>query len=270
MPERDAARGGTAGRALLVGALALFALAPLALLALTSVSGGWRWPALLPERLTGEGWRQASGGGAALAGALGTSALLAVATGVLGTALALPVGRAMARLTGPARHLAAAAAFLPVAAPPVAVATGLQLLLLAAGVGGTLPGVLAAHLVPAVGYLALLFLATFALDDGRAEEAARTLGASRGQVLRLVTLPRLRRPIAEGVALGFLVSWGQVALTLIVGAGAVRTLPLEVHALVRAGQERDAAVGALLLVVPAAAAVGALRLAARRGGAPVA
>jgi len=43
----------------------------------------------------------------------------------------------------------------------------------------------------------------------------------------------------------------------------VRTLPVEVLAFVRAGQDRYAATGALLLIVPAALAIG-LGLAARR------
>ena len=79
-----------------------------------------------------------------------------------------------------------------------------------------------------------------------------------------VTLPQLRRPIGEALAIGFLVSWTQFALTLVVGAGAVRTLPLEVFAFVRAGDDRAAAVGALLLVVPSSLALASLRWAARR------
>ena len=67
-----------------------------------------------------------------------------------------------------------------------------------------------------------------------------------------------------GAAIGFLVSWSQFALTLLVGGGAVRTLPLEVFAYVRAGEDRAAAVGALLLIVPPALALAALRWSVRR------
>lgn len=249
-------------RAALV-ALAISSVGPLALLALWSVRGEWFFPALVPSGVTAAAWRGAFGSGA-LGPALATSAALASATSVLACALALPAGHALARLRGWRRHVGVAAAFLPVAAPPLALGTGLQVVLLAAGLGGTLTGVLLAHLVPAVGYLALFFLGTFTLWDVRPEEAARTLGATRGQVWRRVVLPALRRPIAEGAAVGFLVSWTQFALTLTVGAGAVRTLPLEVFAYARAGEDRAAAVGALLLIVPPAAAIAALRWVARR------
>jgi putative spermidine/putrescine transport system permease protein len=252
-------------RAALLAALAVSALGPFAVLAAWSVSGRWLFPALLPERLSGAPWRETIAG--PVAPAAFTSLALAAATAVIATALALPVGRALSRLRGWRRHLGAAAAFLPVAAPPVALATGLQVALLFTGLGGTAAGVLVSHLVPAVGYLSLFFLGTFTLFDARVEEAARTLGAGPRETLRRVTLPLLRRPVAEAAAVGFLISWTQFALTLVVGAGAVRTLPLEVFALVRAGQDAHAAAGALLLTVPAVAMLAALRLAARRAGA---
>lgn len=264
----DAGALGAAGRvrhvlrvALLV-AVAVAVLVPFAVLLVQSVAGPWFFPALLPAQWTTEAWGLAAEG--TLGRAAITSGVLATGTGVIGTAIALPVGRLLSRLRGWRRHLAAAAVFLPVAAPPLALGTGLQVGALVLGLGGTITGVLLAHLVPAVGYLALFFLGIFTLHDPRAEAEARTLGATPWQVWRLVTLPTLKRPIADAIGLGFLISWTQFALTLVVGGGAVRALPLEVFAFVRAGQDRPAAVGALLLVVPALATLAALRAVAGR------
>ena len=248
-------------RGLLLALLLVSALAPLLLLVLWSASERWLYPAALPTAFRLGGW-QALDGTTWLA--LRTSAVLAILTGVVGCALALPLGRALSRLRGWRRHVGAASAFLPVMAPPLALGTGLQVVLLSLGLGGTASGVFLAHLVPAVGYLALFFLGTFTLFDARVEAEARTLGATPWQTWRFVLLPMLRAPIAEAVALGFLVSWSQFALTLVVGGGAVRALPLEVLAFVRAGQDRAAAIGALLLVVPPMLGLAALRWAARR------
>lgn len=235
---------------------------PFGILLLQSVAGAWRWPSVLPDSFTLAGWQQAARG--SLARAAITSAWLAVATAFAATAIALPIGRALARLQGRRRHVAAALVFLPVAAPPIALGAGLQIATLWLGLGGTAPGVWLAHSVPAIGYASLLFLGVFSLRSSHDEEAARTHGASPWLVWRHVLLPSLRGPIAESLAITFLISWAQVALTLVVGGGAVRALPIEVLSLVRAGQERDAAVGALLLVVPAVAALAALRVGVRR------
>ncbi len=254
-------------RLLLFPALAVASLAPLLLLALASLGAEWFWPALLPPRLDLSAWSALLGGGSAggrLARAGIDSVLLATATGALASGLALPVGRALARLRGWRRHLGAAAAFLPVAAPPIALAVGLQYTFLRLGLGGTLQGVLLAHLVPALGYASLFFLGIFAAYDERFEEEARSLGAAPVQVLRRVTLPLLRRPLAEAFVLGFLVSWAQVPLTLVVGQGLVTTLSVEVLAYVQAGQDRVAAMAALLLIVPPLAAMTLAGLAVRR------
>lgn len=260
-PGAHRAAASTLRAALFLGLVAT-AIGPLVILGIWATSGPWLFPALLPDTLTLAGLRAAGAG--ALGPALAMSGMLAVATGIVGCALALPIGRALARLEGWRRHAAAAAAFLPVAAPPLALGTGLQVVALGAGLGGTASGVLLAHLVPTVGYLSLFFLGTFTLYDARAEAEARTLGATPWQTWRRVTIPMLRRQIGEAVALGFLISWTQFALTLVVGGGAVRALPLEVFALVRAGQDRAAAIGALMLILPPLAALAGLRWAARR------
>ncbi len=247
---------------LALAALAVSSLLPLLVLLLQSVGVSWRWPLLLPEAYTTIAWRAIAG--AALGAAALTSTLLALATAITSVLIALPVGRALATLRTPWRHVAAALVFLPVAAPPIALGAGLQVATLQLGLGGTFAAVWMAHCVPAIGYASLLFLGVFGARDAHDEEAARSLGASRAQVWRFVLLPTLRGPIGDALAICFLVSWAQVALTLVIGGGAVRALPIEVLALVRAGQDREAAVGALLLVVPAMLALSALRAGARR------
>jgi len=251
-------------RRVILAALALSALTPLGLLMVASVGSDWFFPSLWPGSVTMESWQDAFRGGGRMAGALGTSLVLAVATGVASAAVGWPIGRAIADLRGWPRHVGAAAAFLPVAAPPVALATGLHLSALTVGVAGTLAGVLLSHLVPATGYAALYFLGVFTLFDRRIEDEARTLGARSRTVLWRVTMPMLRRQLGEAFLLGFLVSWAQVATTLVIGGGQVRTLPLEVFSYLQAGQDRYAAAGALLLVIPALLMLGAVRFAVER------
>lgn len=241
-------------RALVLGGLATSVATPFVLLALSSVAGPWFFPALVPAAWSGDAW-------SALAGSTGvaamTSGTIAAGTALVSCAVGFPVGRAVARLAGWQRHLAAALAFLPVAAPAIAVGTGAQYFFLRLGLAGTWLGVVLAHAIPAAGLASLYFLSVFLTTDLRMEDEARSLGARPRQVLARVTLPALRRPIAEAAALGFLVSWSQVPLTLLVGAGEVRTLPIQVFSYLNAGEQRYAAVGALLLVVPPMVVLGA-------------
>lgn len=254
----------TTVRALLLAALGLSVVLPLVALLLAAFGLRWFFPALLPEAWSTESW-QALGEGRLLA-ALLESIGLGLIVGVVATALALPTGRTIARARGAIQHLGAAAAFLPVAVPPIALAAGLQLALLRAGMGGTRGAVLIGHLVPATGYLSLYFFGIFRGLDPEIEAAARTLGASRWQVIRRVLAPILARPVREAIALGFLVSWAQVPLTLVLGGGRVRTLATEVVAYVQAGQDRYAATAGLLLAIPAVLALAIARRSADRAG----
>jgi len=256
-------------RTLAFVALLLFATAPLLMLIATSLSRGWFYPAVLPPTLDASGWRELVTEPARRV-ALVNSLWLGVGTAIVATMLALPLGRAAALSTRAVRRTVALLAFAAVALPPVALGVGLQLTVLSLGLGGTLTGVFLAHLVPTLGYLTLVFLGVFSRWDARLEESAATLGANGFARWRLVTLPLLRRPIADAMALGFLVSWAQVALTLLVGGGAVRTLPLEVLAMLQSGQDQRAAAGALALAIPALLVLGASRVAARNTSAVVA
>jgi putative spermidine/putrescine transport system permease protein len=252
----------------LVVLLFVTALAPLILLLMVSLGSDWFYPAILPQRLDVDPWRQflSMDRGGRMTRAAASSVFLAVATGVFASLLALPIGRALAGLRGWRRSIGAAAAFLPVAAPPIALAVGLQYSFLRLGVAGTHVGVLMAHLVPAIGYTSLFFLGIFSTYDFRLEEEARNLGANRLHRALRITLPVLRRPMLEAFALGFLVSWAQVPLTLLVGQGLVTTLAVEVLSYVQSGQDRLAATGAILLILPAMMMLGLTAFAIRRAG----
>ncbi|CAN5757727.1 carbohydrate ABC transporter permease [soil metagenome] len=255
-------------RAGLLAILFTTALAPLVLLVVVSLGSDWFYPAILPRRMDVDPWRQfvTMDAGGRITRAAVSSVILAVATGVLASLLALPIGRALARLKGWRRSVGAAAAFLPVAAPPIALAVGLQYSFLRLGVAGTHTGVLMAHLVPAVGYTSLFFLGIFSTHDFRLEEEARNLGANAADRALRITLPLMRRPLLEAFALGFLVSWAQVPLTLLVGQGLVTTLSVEVLSFVQSGQDRLAATGAILLILPAMMMLSLTALAIRRVG----
>ncbi|MEO5579872.1 MAG: ABC transporter permease subunit [Gemmatimonadaceae bacterium] len=230
--------------------VAIGTLAPLAFLLALSVSAEWFYPALLPGTWTGANWQLLTRDSMVIVRALWTSMALALTVGSVCSIAGLVAGREIGRLDGWRRRVAVALAFLPVAVPPLALSIGLQYSLLRTGFGGAFGGVLFAHIVPALGYTTLFFVGIFAAFDSRVEDEARSLGAAPRDVMLRVTLPLLRRPLIEAFALGFLISWAQVPLTLLIGQGLVNTLPLELMSYVSAGQDHLAATAGLILTVP--------------------
>ncbi len=254
-------------RALLFPLLALLSILPIGTLIVTALRPASLYPALWLQ----DGWSITDSmqvlASPAVWGALGRSLILAVLTGVFGCVIAFFAARTLARATRTVQRVGAALAFLPVIAPPIALGVGVQVFALRLGVGGSMIGVLLAHLIPACGYLTLFLLGVLRSYDDAMEEGAQTLGATAYQVFVRVTLPSLRPQLMAAVVLGALVSWGQLALTLLVGAGVVRTLPVELLSFVRAGDDRLGAAAALLLSVPPLIALSVVQSGVRRTGA---
>jgi len=249
----------------LTALLASWALSPLALLLMRALAPSWPYPVLTPDTVATELVSSLETG--RIAAALGTSVILALLTGALSAAGGFVIGRGVVKAGRLATALVVAAALFPVIAPPIAFAIGLQVVALQAGLAGTLTGVWLAHLVPATGYVTLFAIGVLSSFEISIEDEARTLGANTWQVFRRVTMPLLGARIAEAALLGALVSWGQLATSLLVGGGLIRTLPIELLSLVRSGDDQHGALAALLLTVPPLLALGLLQAGTRRTGA---
>lgn len=247
-------------------ALTAWVLGPVAVLVVRAAGQAWAFPDLWPSS-TGAGNPFAVLADGRLARALATSLTLAVCTGVVSSLLGFALAQSLVRASRRVRTATLALALLSVVAPPIALALGLQVAMLGLGLSGTVAGVWLAHLVPATGYLALFAVGVFSAYDFAVHDDARTLGATRWQVAARVTWPLLRPRLIEGALLGALVSWGQLALTLLVGGGEVRTLPVELLAFLRAGDDQLGAVAALALTLPPLVGLGLMQTAAKRTGA---
>lgn len=104
--------------------------------------------------------------------------------------------------------------------------------------------------------------------DPRLENAARTLGASRGRVAATITLPLALPGILTGAVLGFARALGEFGATITFVSsipGETRTLPLALYALVQSpGGDESAGRLLVISVVVAMAALAASEILTRR------
>lgn len=249
----------TLGAAGLVG----WFLLPLLPLVMWSVVATWQAPAALPQGWGLPGWSAAlAAGGPAAAG---RSLLLAVVVAMLATTLGGAAALGLTDRALPAPAAVAAVLLAPVALPPLAIALGLDVLLLRLGVPGPV-GVVLLLTVAALPYpVWALRVALAGVDPGLLEEA-RLLGARPAAAVRAVLLPALAPGLAVAALLAFLVGWSDYVVTLAVGGGQWVTLPLLIGS-AAAGVGNEPLVAALsvsAVLPPLAAAVAVGRL-ARRG-----
>jgi putative thiamine transport system permease protein len=226
--------GARAGRALALVAIVLGALAILTL-PLWSFALQWRFPDALPECCALAGWRRALPGlWLPLGHSLGI-ALFVTALALAGAIAWLQLERGVpGRLGRNGRAVAA----LPLVVSDVAFLMGVQILLLALGLGGGWLPTALGHLLFVFPYVLLALADPWARLDPRYERAALCLGAHPLRVLLRVRLPLLMPALAFAAALGSAVSLSLYLPTVLMGGGRIATLATEAIALSSGGDRR--------------------------------
>lgn len=158
-----------------------------------------------------------------------TAMAVAVLAGVIGTmaALALVRGRLVAR------ELLRSFFLMPVQIPLVV--TGAMFLefyyhlsgLFGLNLIGSLPGLVLAHLLVAVPYCIGSISSVLARADEGLEEAAQSLGATHWRTFWRVTFPVIRPGIAAGMFYSFIVSFGDVPISVFLVNTRTMTLPVQ-------------------------------------------
>ena len=213
----------------LLGAIALTAMA------VWSFAANWRYPATLPGAWTLSTW-------ANQLPALVWPARATLTLGVLSTLVAICLviawleceDRVGLRISRRALWLI----YIPLVVPQISFLFSIQVLLIRAGLDGTLFAVVWAHLLFVLPYVFLSLADPWRALDRRYARSAAALGASSLRTLVTVKLPMLLRPILIACAIGFSVSVAQYLPTLFAGNGRVATLTTEAVTLASGADRR--------------------------------
>jgi putative spermidine/putrescine transport system permease protein len=157
--------------------------------------------------------------------AIGQSLIIAVAATaiavVTGTLAAIGLWRLASRFAETLR----AFVLLPIIVPPIVSGLAFYRVFVDLGMLDTLGGVILAHAVLAAPFVVITVSTSLAGFDLKLEQAARNLGASVGQAMRLVILPNIVPGVVSGTVFAFILSWDEIVVTLFVSKLNVFTLP---------------------------------------------
>lgn len=253
--------------ALYLAAFAVYLLAPLAIMAAAAFNES-RFPTVIPWQGTTLDWFAAMAADREMWEAFGISLLVALAV----VAVSVPVGTAAAlvltSLQARARGIAYAVMVSPLLMPGVVIGIATLILWRQLGVGGGIFLIVVAQSSFIICYVMLMVTARLQRFDRTQEDAALSLGASRGMVFRRVLLPFLRPALVASAGLAALQSIENYNTTLFV-RGFETPLTVFIATKVRTGL--TPAVNALALILIAAAILGAIayEIARRRRAAEV-
>lgn len=165
--------------------------------------------------------------------ALGLSFLLAGGAALGACLLGIPAALGIVRSNLPLKTIIAAIFRAPLQIP--AIVTGIAFLQLYFLVGdvtglyaqGTFLGLYLGHLFVATPYVVGTVVAILQRFDNRLEEAALSLGASRWRTFFRVTLPVIMPGVYAGALYSFMVSFGDVPISIFLTAPGFTTYPVE-------------------------------------------
>jgi putative spermidine/putrescine transport system permease protein len=162
------------------------------------------------------------------------SAEVAVAATVIGLALAVPASLLVARRGFRGRGAVSTLLLLPLIVPGIVLGTSIYVFQIEAELATGLPllgttiGLIAAHALIVIPWAARLVGASLAGFDPAIEEAAKNLGAPPWTTFRRVTVPAIWPGIVAGALFGFVMSFGNLEMSLfLVGPGRT-TLPIAI------------------------------------------
>ncbi|WP_439552743.1 ABC transporter permease [Falsiroseomonas sp.] len=188
-------------------------------------------------------------GSAAWLGSIWQSFLIAVAATVIAVVAGTLCAIGCWRLSRRSTDLVRAMMLLPIIIPSIVYAVGLYRYFAKLDLLDRFLGVAIAHGVTGIPYVVITVSTALAAFDPRLEQAARGMGASLGQTLRWVILPRIAPGILSGAIFAFIHSWDELVIVLFIASRDVFTLPRRIWDGINENLDPAMAAVAVLLVV---------------------
>lgn len=213
--------------AVLVAAIVLFMLGPLATVVAASLTAG-QFLTFPPQGLSLR-WYAAVLGDDAYLSAAWTSATLALAATLTSVALGTLAAIALSRRATPGAAALSALFLSPLVLPTIVLGLGLLILFSVYADGPSMAALWVGHSVITIPYVVRTVTAVLADADPALEEAARTMGAGPLRRLWFVTLPQCRRGMIAGAFFAFNISFDEAVIALFLRTPGLETLPLRIY-----------------------------------------
>lgn len=180
-------------------------------------------------------WFRALGENDQLISATWNSLYIAAITTVIATALGTAAALALHRYQFRGKKLLQTLLFPPIAIPWLITGTAMLIFFFAVGIGRGLHAILLGHVALALPYVIVVVSARLRTFAPELEEAALSLGASRWQATRRVTLPWIAPGVVAGGLFAFAVSFDQFVVSYFLSTPGQTTLPVQIYAAIRKG-----------------------------------
>ena len=162
-----------------------------------------------------------------------TSLWIALVTATVTTAIGLVTAFALVRFEFAGKELLSTLVILPALVPETILGVGLLVAIKAVDQPRTLPLLVLGHILLALPYVVLIVQARMVGIRRIYDEAALSLGATRLQSFREITLPLLIPAVVAGALLAFTISFDNTSASLFWRPAGVETMPTQILSMLK-------------------------------------
>jgi len=195
-------------------------------------------------------WYKEMFGDRYLLAALKNSAIVAVSSAAISTAIGTITGLVLVRRKFPGRDLFSTLMLAPLVLPEIVIAVSFLVLMVFLDVDLGFFTLITGHVVITLPYATLILRATASGLDVSLEEAAADLGANEWRTFRRVTLPLLMPGVLAAMLLSLTISFDNFVMSLFAAGVGTTTLPLRIFGMLKLGVTPEInALGSMLILL---------------------
>ncbi|SEF58947.1 putative spermidine/putrescine transport system permease protein [Caloramator fervidus] len=227
----------------------LVLILPLLIMFLWSIVNSWPWPYILPQDISFRAFLYIFEPSTKIFRILINSILLSAIVTFFTLLISLPAAKALAFYDFKGKSLVKVLLLLPLIVPILSVAMGIHLSFIRLGIANTYLGVILIHVIPGIPYGVKILLNVFELNGNKMEFQARTLGASKLQVLRYITLPMIMPGLIVAGSIIYISSFTQYFITFLIGGGKIVTYSMVLFPFIESGDRTMASALSVIFVI---------------------
>jgi len=251
-------------RAVVCGAIVIFLIAPMVIVAIVSFSSA-QFLTFPPPGFSLQ-WYQKLFSVPVWIDALSTSAMVMIPSALIATVVGTAAAVGLARSQFPGVGLIAGLVMAPMVVPVIITAAAMLAIFRKWGLQGTISGLVLAHATLAIPFVVFTVLASLRLVDEELEKAAMTLGATPWRAFWRITFPLILPAILSGLLFAMVVSFDELVVSIFLSSPTVRPVTVQMWSDVRGDVDPTiAAIGTLILAFSVGALVLETMLSRQRG-----
>lgn len=226
----------------------LIIILPILVMIIWSFINNYKWPDLIPSNIGFRGWSYIIKNNTRILESLKNSIFISIMTTLITIIASIPCAKALAFENFKGKKLVEMLVFSPVIIPAVSIGMGLNIQFIKMGLARSYLGVILVCIVPCIPYSVNMIKEVFIITGRKYIQQAYTLGASKIDVIRFISIPMIMPGIISASIMCYIVSFSQYFLVYLIGGGKIITFTMDMFPFIQSGDRMMGSVYGIIFI----------------------